>query len=357
MTSTLNHTSTPDGSVVDLFCGAGGLTHGFVKEGFRIAAGVDIDPACEYPYHHNNQAPFVQADVAALTAEDVDDLFLPDMPRILVGCAPCQPFSSYSHTTSDERWELVDRFADLAVDSQADIVSMENVPRLLTFQDGVVFKRLVKTLRDNGYFVTHDVVYMPEYGLPQHRKRLVLLASQLGPISIEQPSFGPDSYPTVDDAIASMPELRAGECDSADRLHRASSLSAKNLKRIRASTPGGTWRDWPPELVTECHRSESGKSYPSVYGRMSRDEPSPTITTQFYGFGNGRFGHPSQDRAISLREGALLQGFPREYEFVAPDDPIYTKTLGRLIGNAVPVPLGQVIARSIARHLKEVRGG
>jgi DNA (cytosine-5)-methyltransferase 1 len=119
----------------------------------------------------------------------------------------------------------------------------------------------------------------------------------------------------------------------------------------RPTTPGGTWRDWQKTLVADCHTKKTGKTYSSVYGRMCWDEPAPTITTQFFGFGNGRFGHPDQNRAISLREGAILQSFPKEYEFVPPGRPICKKAVGRLIGNAVPPRLGEVIGLSIIRHV------
>src|SRR5205823_12670268 len=125
----------------------------------------------------------------------------------------------------------------------------------------------------------------------------------------------------------------------------------KNRERIRASRPSGTWREWPKSLRAKCHRKGTGKTYPSVYGRMTWDAPSPTITTQFYGFGNGRFGHPVQDRALTLREGALLQSFPPGYAFVAPGGNFEIGRLGLMIGNAVPVVLARVIARSIQRHI------
>lgn len=137
-------------------------------------------------------------------------------------------------------------------------------------------------------------------------------------------------------------------------MHVTSTLSNTNLKRIKASTPGGTWRDWPKHLVAECHKAASGRTYPGVYGRMEWDKPAPTMTTQCYGFGNGRFGHPEQDRAISLREAAILQSFPRSYAFVPSDGDVNFKVLGRLIGNAVPVDLGRAIARSITQHLASV---
>ncbi len=156
---------------------------------------------------------------------------------------------------------------------------------------------------------------------------------------------------TVEDVVRDLPPLEHGEADPNDPLHRCSALSPLNMRRMKASVPGGTWRDWPPELVAECHRKSTGKTYPGVYARMKWDEPAPTMTTQFFGFGNGRFGHPEQDRAISLREGAIFQGFPEDYEFVPPGEPYHMKTLGRMIGNAVPVTLGEAIGRSLIEHV------
>ena len=171
--------------------------------------------------------------------------------------------------------------------------------------------------------------------------------------SLPETTHEPGEYATVRDAIGEMPPLSAGEVNRRDLLHQASRLSEVNLDRIRFSKQGGTWRDWPEHLVADCHRRPSGKGYASVYGRMTWDEPAPTITTQFFGFGNGRFGHPEQDRAISLREGAILQSFPPYYEFVEPGQPANFKTVGSLIGNAVPVELARGIARAIKRHLSE----
>jgi DNA (cytosine-5)-methyltransferase 1 len=191
-----------------------------------------------------------------------------------------------------------------------------------------------------------------DYGIPQQRQRLVLLASRLGPIRLLTPSELGLTRRTVREAIGDLPPLQAGEIDESDPLHRTAMLSQMNLERIESSSPGGTWRDWKDALVADCHKKETGKTYPSVYGRMYWDEPAPTVTTQFYGFGNGRFGHPEQNRAISLREGAILQSFRRDYKFSPPDEPISKKSVGRLIGNAVPPLLGEVIGRSILTHVQ-----
>ncbi len=341
----------PCGSVVDLFCGAGGLSHGFRQEGFEVAAGIDVDENCRYAFEYNNDAPFRRRDVASLDGEEVGKLFTPGIPSILVGCAPCQPFSVYNQKNSDPQWQLLGEFARIISEARPSVVSMENVPRLMRFRKGKVFDDFVDTLEREGYHVRHEIAFAPDYGVPQQRSRLVLLASLRGRLELGPPTHSPARYETVADAIGDLPGLGAGGCDARDPLHRCSRLSPLNLNRIRASMAGGSWRDWDDGLVAGCHKQESGRGYGSVYGRMSWDDPAPTITTQFYGFGNGRFGHPEQDRALSLREGAILQSFPPDYEFVEPGAPVQFKTLGRMIGNAVPVLLARAIARSIRSHL------
>lgn len=340
------------GSVVDLFCGAGGLTHGLRLEGFDIAAGIDVDEQCRFVYERNNDAAFILKDVVDLTPDELEKLFVPDRPKVLVGCAPCQPFSTYNQKNDDPKWRLVERFAELIVATMPDVVSMENVPRLLEFQGGQVFEAFKAVLEGADYHVSHEVVFLPDYGLPQRRSRLVLLASRHGKIELERPTHGPATYRTVQDAIGGLPPLEAGQVDPGDPMHASSRLSPINLRRIRASMPGGSWSDWDESLVAPCHKLESGRGYRSVYGRMRMDEPSPTITTQFFGFGNGRFGHPEQDRGLSLREGAVLQSFPADYQFTEDGERVQFKALGRLIGNAVPVLLGQVIGRAIRSHLE-----
>jgi DNA (cytosine-5)-methyltransferase 1 len=225
---------------------------------------------------------------------------------------------------------------------------MENVPQLP--QHGI-FDEFLKCFR--GYWTWYGVVNCPDYGIPQNRRRLVFLASKFGPIELIKPTHSKGEYVTVEEVISNLPQLRAGGVDPIDPLHAAAGLTEINLKRIRQSKPGGTWREWDKNLVAACHAKDTGKTYPSVYGRMSWEKPAPTMTTLCYGFGNGRFGHPEQNRAISLREAALFQTFPKDYKFAAEGERIHFSTVGRLIGNAVPVQLGKVIARSIRNHLIE----
>lgn len=337
-------------SCVDLFCGAGGLTHGFVLEGLPVTAGIDMDPSCRYPYEANNDAAFLERDIGTISSEELAALFGDAEITILAGCAPCQPFSTYAQryevNEQDGKWGLLYQFSRLARETLPDIVTMENVPTVAKHK---VFQSFVQTLRELDYTVWSSVVDSSQYGVPQTRRRMVLLASRFGEIRMIDPTHKKPK--TVRQSIKRLRALQAGEAAPRDKLHITSSLSNKNLQRIRVSKPGGTWRDWPDHLVADCHRTDSGKTYSSVYGRMKWDEPAPTMTTQCYGFGNGRFGHPEQDRAISLREAAILQSFPRNYKFIPKDVEVSFKVLGRMIGNAVPVDLGRAIARSIKQHL------
>lgn len=345
-------------TAVDLFCGAGGLTRGLLDAGIEVAAGYDIDETCRFPYEHNNPgANFYAKSVAKLTVKNLLSHYPKGHARILVGCAPCQTFSKYTQgleNDDDPKWTLIHDFTRLIREAKPDIVSMENVPDL---QRHGIFDDFMSVLVDEGFHFADDpkkwVVYCPDYGIAQHRRRLVIVASRLGPIELIPPTHCPSRYRSVGDVLRKLPPLDAGEVSATDPLHRVSDLSKKNLERIRASKPGGTWRDWPRRLRADCHKEKRGKGYPSVYGRMEWDKPAPTITTQFYGFGSGRFGHPEQDRGMSLREGAILQSFPKRYQFVEPGGDYNIKGIGTMIGNAVPVRLGVAIGKTITRHLSE----
>lgn len=342
-----------DLSCVDLFCGVGGLTHGLVRGGIRVVAGIDIDEDCRFAYEANNASTFIQQDIRDVTAQQLNALFRRVNLRLLAGCAPCQSFSTYSRRgrleRSDNLWPLLTEFGRLVRETNPDLITMENVPQLLHHP---VFDKFLAQL--SGYEIAHETVECARYGVPQTRKRLVLLASKLGPIRLLSAEEWNMPIQTTRDTIGEFPRLKAGGSDLKDPLHSACRLSEMNLRRIRASKPGGTWRDWDQSLLATCHKRKTGSTFPSVYGRMTWDGPSPTITTQCFGYGNGRFGHPEQDRAITLREAATLQTFPPNYQFLAPGDRIRYQVLGRLIGNAVPVRIGELIARSIAIHLSSI---
>lgn len=342
-------------AAIDLFCGVGGLTKGLEQAGINVVAGIDFEPSCRYAYEENNKARFIRKDITTVTAKELLELYPKNASiRVLAGCAPCQPFSKYTQRYrkegyKDEKWKLLYSFGKLAAEIKPEIIAMENVPEL---EKTEVFLDFTNELKKNEYDVAYKVVYCPDYGVPQSRKRLVLLASRLGKIGLVPATHTPQNYVTVRDAIGDLPPLVAGSTDPNDLMHTATMLSEKNIQRIKQSVPGGTWRDWNKELQLKCHKKMSGKTYPSVYGRMCWDMPSPTITTQFYGYGNGRFGHPEQNRALSLREGAILQSFPKDYKFISSTSILNKHQLGLQIGNAVPVKLGQAIGISIIEHIR-----
>lgn len=345
----------PSIEVVDLFCGIGGLSYGMKSKGFKILEGFDLDATCQYAYETNNDAKFVYKDIREVTKEDILPLYSKKAIKVLAGCAPCQPFSSYAFKNKNKdknKYNLLYEFGRLVRDVQPDIVTMENVPAIASFKLKSVLADFVKTLEEEEYYVKYQVVFCPDYGIPQTRKRLVLLASKKGKIELISPTHTKENYVTVRDAIGNLPPLEAGESCPTDALHRCRFLSPLNMRRIIATPYGGSWKDWPKELLLNCHKKEEGKSFGSVYGRMVWEKPSPTMTTLCTGIGNGRFGHPVQNRAISTREAALLQTFPFTYKFFQNEKNVSLVKASRYIGNAVPPRLGEIIAESIKQHIR-----
>ncbi len=348
-------------SAVDLFCGVGGLTYGLKQAGINVVAGLDIDETCKYAYEKNNDATFISKDIRKFTGAELSELYPKDSIKLLVGCAPCQPFSAHTRKnkdrSSDKRWSLLDDFGRLIEQVNPHLIAFENVPLL---RKENIFTNFCNKLRSLYYYLHPELmVYCPDYGVPQKRRRLVLIASTWDNFELlpKTHSNSPEDkllpLQTVEDAIGNLPKINDGEECQQDSLHRARELSDMNKKRIKHSKPGGTWKDWSKELRLPCHQRSSGKGYTTVYGRMEWDDLAPTITTQFINLGSGRFGHPEQDRALSLREGALLQSFPKGYKFIQPDSPITVSRIAAYIGNAVPVDLAKVIGESIQKHVRE----
>ena len=346
-------------NAVDLFCGVGGLTCGLQLAGINVVAGYDIDFKSRFAYEYNNNAKFILKDVKEIDKTEITNLYPPETDvKILMGCAPCQPFSTYSHKYKNnestiQKMDLLEYFGKQIEYVQPDIVSMENVPQMIKEK---VFLKFINILKKNHYSVDYQVVYAPEYGVPQKRKRLLLLASKKGEIKLLPPQFNKNNYPTLRQTIGKLPKLKAGETDLNDPLHRVRNISELNMKRIKQSKPGGTWRDWDESLLLDAYKKKSGSTFGSVYGRLEWDQPANTITTQFPGVGNGRFAHPEQDRALSLREGAMLQTFPRDYLFTEPElgSNYSIAQVALQIGNAVPPKLGEIIGKSILKHLEEI---
>ena len=332
---------------IDLFCGAGGLTLGLRRAGWDVVAGVDVDEAVEMTYEGNNPGvKFVPADLRSLTTEDILKLAGP-VPRqelLLAGCAPCQPFSKQRRGSGFQKRSdatLLGQFARLIRTLEPKVVLMENVPGIAAVPGFSSFRRFLKTLQDFGYECGHGVLNARDFGVPQHRRRYVLLAVRGALAALPYPADGPESHGgTVRATIEHFPTIDAGEGDPSIPNHYAAGLSTLNLQRIRA-TPidGGSRRDWPEHLTLECHRKTLGFS--DVYGRMWWDRVAPTLTSRCNSLSNGRFGHPEQDRAISLREAAALQTFPDDYEFFGTKNRIAC-----WIGNAVPVSFAESLGRA-----------
>lgn len=340
-------------SAVDLFCGAGGLTHGLTQAGIKVEAGIDIDKQAEYAYKTNNPGTrFLLWDLSRKNSRSVEKLFQPGKLRLLAGCAPCKPFSKLTNGIKNHTdLDLLDNFGRFVRGIVPDLVTMENVPELADRGDEV-FQRFLATLRGLNYSIDWQIVNCPKYGVPQSRRRLVLLASRLGEIKIpDGPCPRASQWKTVRKTIGNLRPLNIGEADPHDPLHVAPLLSPLNLKRLRATShDGGTRQEWPDDLVLDCHRKKSGERYFSIYGRMWWDKPAPTMTTLCTGIGNGRFGHPEQDRSITLREAALFQSFPRRYSFWPEDQKLNKSAVSKLIGNAVPPKLAKVLGEAIIHH-------
>lgn len=333
---------------IDLCCGAGGLSLGLRRAGWDVIVGVDLDPTVGETYQSMNpDSEFLVADLRFLTAEDIcgvtGGVASPEL--LLAGCAPCQAFSKQRRrrglkNRSDAT--LLREFARLVIALEPAAVLMENVPGIAAVPGFSSFRRLLKTLRESGYECTHRVLNASDFGVPQHRRRYVLLAAREKPVELPSPISGIPklSSNTVRSTIGRFPAIDAGEADSSIPNHYAARLSKRNLERITATpADGGSRRDWPRKLRLDCHTRTDG--YSDVYGRMWWNRVAPTLTSRCNSLSNGRFGHPEQNRAISLREAAALQTFPDDCEFFG------TKTrIARWIGNAVPVSFAEALGRA-----------
>jgi DNA (cytosine-5)-methyltransferase 1 len=334
-------------TVVDFFSGCGGTSLGLRGAGMKIAAGIDNDPDSAGTFRLNfPEAEFVEKDIRKVATGEIRQVMPHEGKVLFSGCAPCQPFSKQNRLRrgDDPRRELLGEFQRFVVELLPDYVLVENVPGMQNVSGDGVFHEFVKTLkkRKNGYKVTWGVLPALSFGVPQTRKRLVLLASRSGSLSLPEPTHSTGGLPTatVRDYISDLPALHAGETDAEDSDHAAMDLSALNLRRIAATAEGGGRETWSADLQLDCHKGHAGHS--DVYGRLAWDRPASAITTRCLSYSNGRFGHPEQDRALSLREAACLQTFPRSFRFAGS---LLSK--GRQVGNAVPPLMAKAIGQAI----------
>lgn len=338
--------------VIDFFSGCGGTSCGFQAAGLEIIAGLDIDPEAAATYRRNfPEAKFIEGDVRKFEPSILENVINKrEKPLLFAGCAPCQPFSRQNKTNSknDPRRTLLKDFGRFVEAWMPDYIFVENVPGLQKIQRHGPLQAFQQLLRKLGYKFECAVVPALWYGVPQTRERLVLVASLHSHVRIPEATHGPDRpqgmYTTVGDWIRNLPEIEAGQSHPSDPDHVAAKLEELNLRRIRATPEGGGRSSWPDALWLNCHRTHSGHS--DVYGRLAWDKQAAGLTTRCISYSNGRFGHPSQDRALSVREAACLQTFPRHYKFEGS-----VSSKARQIGNAVPPQMAEVFGREFLKSL------
>ncbi len=346
-------------SVYDFFSGCGGASCGFRAAGMKISYALDLDADAAASFKANfAEAYFEHADIRDICIESIHNRMENERNNLVLftACAPCQPFTRLNTNRTeldrDERKTLLSHFTAVVDHCHPDLLFLENVPGLqMLDRTSQPFGKFLNSLNHLDYSVDYRAVRLARYGVPQSRRRLILVASRHGKISLPNATHGPgtsnDSYVTVRDCIERFPRIYAGEKHHELSNHVAAKLSVRNLERIRATPEGGGHSDWPDHLRLECHKNFSG--YSDVYGRMSWDAPAPGLTTRCVSYSNGRFGHPEQNRAISIREAACLQTFPKSYIFKGN----FT-SMARQIGNAVPARLTKIIGWHFIKHLNNL---
>ena len=340
-------------NAIDFFCGGGGMTRGLLNAGIHVVCGVDNNPDCELTYTVNNRVPFLCRNIQEVTAADICreyPILRQRSDLLLVGCAPCQPFSKQRRSEYEHKAvNLLDEFGRLFVEFKPACVLVENVPGIKN-RGHAVFERFLNTLEQNSYNVWYDVLSAADYGVAQNRKRLVLIAARKFTPTEPEHTHGDELHPyvTVRDRISHFPQIGAGDINYEVPNHQSCRLSDINMRRIQATRhDGGSRVDWEDDLVLECHKKKRA-GHTDVYGRMYWDAIAPTLTSKCFSLSNGRFGHPEQDRAISLREAAAIQSFDDNYEFFGS-----VQEIGRQIGNAVPVLMAQKIGEYILHEFNK----
>nr|VFK80526.1 MAG: DNA (cytosine-5)-methyltransferase 1 [Candidatus Kentron sp. SD] len=345
----------PKVKVFDFFCGCGGTSLGLARAEMKPVFALDKDPEAIATFRRNLLRERHDVRVVAKAIEE----FSPKKIQRLVAtarrggsvilfaaCAPCQPFTKQNtiHSGKDDpRFSLLEDIREFISAHKPDYLFIENVPGLSKQRGNGPLGKLEKCLRENGYPTpASGIIVAQDYGVPQRRRRFVMIASRLGEIDIPKPTHDGSEerpYRTVRDCIGDLekyPPLKAGQTHTGIPNHQAARLSERNLRRLWYTPDEGTRRSWPEYLQLPCYKKEY-TGHTDVYGRMRWDAPATGLTTRCISLSNGRFGHPTQDRAISVREAAALQTFPDDFVFSGS-----LNAQARQIGNAVPPLLAEI---------------
>lgn len=334
-------------TAIDLFSGCGGLTEGLKQAGFKVVAGVEINKNAAKAFRMNHsETTLFEDDIRKLDTNKIIKL-LNGLPlHLLAGCPPCQGFSSLrklnrKSSIRDERNSLIDEYYRFVKELSPLTIMLENVPGIVDYK---LFKEIVRKLKHLCYNINYKVVNVANYSVPQRRKRLVLVGSKLGEIEIAP---GSTTLVTVKDAFA---KININD----DELHRIYPRHTEHVQKMISLVPknGGSRKDLPEQFKLECHK-KNNIGFNDIYGRLSWDAVSATITGGCLNPSKGRFLHPVEDRCISAREAALLQTFPIDYKF--PTE-ISKTDLALMIGNALPPEFSRIQAENIFRHIETCYG-
>ncbi|MBY0554917.1 DNA cytosine methyltransferase [bacterium] len=332
-------------NAIDLFAGCGGLTTGLHQAGFITKVAVELEPIAVKAFKLNHpETHIIQSDIRKIKAAEIKKILGKEKLHLLAGCPPCQGFSSVrrlnkNKSARDKRNNLVFEYLRLVKELKPLTIMMENVPGL---KDYYLFKEVVKELSELGYNPKFEVLNVKDFGVPQSRRRLVLVGSILGKIELPNAT---NKKVSVRDVLFNLEKPR----HSKDKLHRiVAKHSIKIMERIKLTPKnGGSWKDLPSKYILKCHK-KSGVGFNDIYGRLRWDDYSTTITGGCLNPSKGRFLHPAQNRVITPREAALLQSFPKSYKF--PLD-ISKDALALLIGNALPPKFSFYQSSHLADHI------
>jgi len=341
---------------VDFFCGGGGMSYGMQQAGVKVLAGIDYEAKCKATFEANiNGAQFIQADVFELdeyVLKQQLNLQQNDNNLILIGCSPCQYWSviNTDKNKSKKSKNLLKEFHRFVKFFNPGYVVVENVPGVLRKKSESGLEEFISWLESNSYVVHFDVHNVSDYGVPQSRKRFTLIANRVTRLEIRPEPTKGEKIRVIDvlGENNGFKKISPGHKDSSDFNHTVAGLSEKNLQRLKlVSKNGGTRQGFAnnPELQLSCFVGKDNM-FKDTYGRLWWDKPSPTITTKFFSISNGRFTHPEEDRALSIREGAILQSFPKSYIFKTES----IADTARLIGNAVPPKYAEKIGSAIIKN-------